>query len=199
MEMQYKYYLMRHGESLANKLGLIVSHPNNAIENYGLTVRGADQVTSAALSTRLGVNTLIVTSDYKRAIDTAEIVHSVIGCNEALIVEPLLRERNFGRLELTEHTNYEQVWEHDAARPNVRKNDVELIDEVLNRGMKSIIKLEEAYHGRKILMVGHGDVMQIILSHFQGIHPRFHRTISSMANADIRSISGTNIVRSPAA
>ena len=199
MEMHNKYYLMRHGESLANRRGLIVSHPENALLSYGLTAKGAEQVMEAALSTRLGIDTVIVTSDYKRAIDTAEIVHSVLGCTEDLIVEPMLRERNFGQLELTEHSNYEQVWKHDAAKPEVRHNEVELIDEVLQRGVQSILKLEQAYRGRKILMVGHGDVMQILLSHFQGIHPRFHRSISSMANADIRVIADPSLVKSPAA
>ena len=188
MNTQNTYYLMRHGESLANRRGLIVSHEKNALHDYGLTARGAEQVMQAALSTRLGIDTLIVTSDYKRALDTAEIVHSVLGCKTDLSIEPLLRERNFGDWELADHQNYEHVWSADASQPERRHNNVELIKEVLERAKRALKKLETLHQGKKILLVGHGDVLQILLSYYHGIDPRFHRTLRPLGNADIRSL-----------
>ena len=58
---------MRHGESLANRRGIIVSKPENALNDFGLTPRGAEQVMQAALNTRLDRNTHEVSSDLKRA------------------------------------------------------------------------------------------------------------------------------------
>ena len=59
---------MRHGQSTANKQGLIVSAPDNALNDYGLTLNGANQVLEAALNTRLNTNTIIVSSDYKLSL-----------------------------------------------------------------------------------------------------------------------------------
>lgn len=39
-ESPNRYHLLRHGESIANRRGLIASRPENALESYGLTPRG---------------------------------------------------------------------------------------------------------------------------------------------------------------
>ena len=65
-----RFFLMRHGESVANKRGIITSNEDNALNNFGLTNRGAEQVMNAALNTRLDQETIIVSSDYLRARET---------------------------------------------------------------------------------------------------------------------------------
>ena len=188
-ELDNQYYLMRHGQSIANKEGLIVSKPHNAMNGYGLTTKGAEQVLNAALNTRLGRNIVIVSSDYKRAIETANIMHSVLGVTEPVLLEPLLRERDFGNWELTEHDNYDKVWEEDLNNPTQATNNVETVSQTLTRGLNAIEKLEDQYKGKKILLVGHGDVLQILCAHHHDINARFHRSLNSIANADIRSLT----------
>ncbi len=195
-----RYYLMRHGESLANRRGLIVSHPENAIENYGLTTKGAEQVMDAALKTRLSSDTVIISSDFKRAKETADIVSSVISSNDAVTLEPKLRERNFGDWELADHANYETVWQHDINNPSQSQQNVESVDQVLDRGLSVLTVLDKKYTNKNILLVGHGDVLQILLAHHHNINPRFHRSLSSIGNADIRSLAKLELAaRSPAA
>ena len=189
IKLNNRYYLMRHGESIANKEGLIVSKSNNALNHYGLTTKGADQVLNAALNTRLGKKIIIVSSDYKRAVETASIMHSVLGASQPVTHEPLLRERNFGDWELTEHENYENVWQQDLTRPEQSVNNVETVEQTLSRGLKVIANLEANYNNEKILLVGHGDVLQIMFAYHHNINPRFHRSLSSIANADIRSLT----------
>lgn len=191
---------MRHGESLANRRGLIVSHPENAIENYGLTAKGAEQVMEAALKTRLNSDTVIVSSDFKRAKETADIISSVISSNNPVTLEPRLRERNFGEWELADHANYETVWQQDINNPSQAQNQVESVDQVLERGLSVVASLDKQYNNTRILLVGHGDVLQILLAHHHNINPRFHRSLSSMGNADIRSLAKLELAaRSPAA
>jgi len=195
IQLNNRYYLMRHGESVANKEGLIVSASKNALSNYGLTTKGADQVLNAALNTRLGKKIIIVSSDYKRAVETANIMHGVLGVSQTVTLEPLLRERNFGDWELTEHENYEKVWQQDLTNPKQSVNNVETVEQTLNRGLKVIANLEASYENKKILLVGHGDVLQIMFAYHHNINPRFHRSLSSIANADIRSLTQLEILQ----
>jgi len=167
-----RYYLMRHGESLANRRGIIVSAPENAIDDYGLTARGAEQVMQAALNTRLDRNAIIVSSDFKRARETAEIMQNVIDTVEAIQFDTKLRERGFGQFELQPHDAYETVWANDVSHPNKSRHKVETVEATLQRANKAI-----------------GDVLQILLAHHHSINPRFHRSLKSIANADIRSLS----------
>lgn len=184
-----RYYLMRHGESHANKNGIIVSSAKNALNAYGLTERGADQAMQAALNTRLDRHTLIVSSDYLRASETANIVHSVVACDTPIAHSTLLRERAFGEWELSDHKNYENVWQNDLKKPNNSLSGVETVTETLQRTLLLISQLEKKHSNKTILLVGHGDVLQILLAHHHNINPRFHRSLSSIANADIRTLS----------
>ena len=184
-----RYYLMRHGESLANRRGIIVSAPENAIDDYGLTARGAEQVMQAALNTRLDRNAIIVSSDFKRARETAEIMQNVIDTVDAIQFDTNLRERGFGQFELQPHDAYETVWANDVSHPNKSRHKVETVEATLQRASKAISSLEQNHTNKNILLVGHGDVLQILLAHHHSINPRFHRSLKSIANADIRSLS----------
>jgi probable phosphoglycerate mutase len=182
-----RYYLMRHGESLANQRGIIVSHPENALHHYGLTTLGAEQVTKRAVTTRLDHNTIIISSDYARARETAEIMGDVLDCVTKVELEPLLRERDFGEFELQDQQHYLTVWNNDLQHPETSYRGVETVGMVISRVIKLRATLEHRFSGRKILLVGHGDVLQIALAQCHAINPRFHRSLAHMSNADIRS------------
>lgn len=184
--MYNRYYVMRHGESTANRKGLIVCREQEALNSYGLTSRGADQTLEAAVKTRLDENTIIVSSDFLRARETAQIVHKVIDTKDPVEYYQELRERSFGELNLCEDSNYEQVWRNDLKHPNISTKGVETVPQVLERAMSLLQQLESKYRNRTILLVGHGDVLQILISHFNGIECRFHRSLVSIKNAEIR-------------
>jgi 2,3-bisphosphoglycerate-dependent phosphoglycerate mutase len=85
-----RLFLIRHGETEGNALR-IVQHPH-----IPLSPRGVTQAERLALRlAREGV-ARIVSSDYARAMTTAEHLQRATGA--PLAIEPLLRERNFGDL-----------------------------------------------------------------------------------------------------
>jgi small GTP-binding protein len=106
--LKHKYYALRHGESLANVEGIISSDPAISIPHHGLSEKGKGQAqkTGTELAATLSGPVLIMTSDFKRARETAEIVHSALakkggfGYAESPIgplrFSALLRERSFG-------------------------------------------------------------------------------------------------------
>jgi len=85
-----RLFLIRHGETEGNALR-ILQHPH-----IPLSPRGIVQAERLALRlAREGV-ARIVSSDYARAVTTAEHLQRATGA--PLAIEPLLRERNFGDL-----------------------------------------------------------------------------------------------------
>lgn len=193
-KLKNKYYLMRHGESLANRYNLIVSHEENALHGYGLTSMGAEQVVRAAVNTRLRKDTLIVSSDYKRAKETAEIMATILATSDPIQLQPLLRERDFGDYELHNHRSYELVWQQDLLRTSNPTNGVETVSQTLRRAQKAIETIEQTVKGRKVLLVGHGDLLQILQAHHHNIDTRFHRSLTTINNAEIRALNKLEVI-----
>ena len=183
-----RFLLMRHGQSLANERGLIVSCPENAIAQYGLTFAGTQQVHEAIKAADLGNDVIIVSSDYARARETAEIAHHLLQA-DSINFDTRLRERSFGDWELQEDSNYESVWESDLAQPTKPKNNVESVVSVINRTLSCIMDLNADYDSRQILLVCHGDVLQIALAHFAGVLVHRHRSLKPLENAEIRLLA----------
>ncbi len=179
---------MRHGESVANKNGIITSHEDNALNDFGLTNHGAEQVMHTALQTRLNQDALIVSSDYLRAKESAKIMQDIICASLEIRYDKRLRERNFGDLELQNSALYEKVWRQDEVSSNVQLNKVETVNHVLSRVLPLVDELNQTVSNQDVLLVGHGDVLQILLAYYQGLDPKFHRTIAPLKNAELRSL-----------
>ena len=195
-QLKNRYYLMRHGESLANRREIIVSHPSNALHEYGLTNLGAEQVLETALQTRLDKHTIVFSSDFKRARESAEIMCGVIDVELALEIDPLLRERDFGEWELKGQKHYETVWQNDLVHADKAPQGVESVIAVANRVAQLIQKLEQRYREQTLLLVGHGDVLQIALALHHNIEPRLHRSLRHMANAELRALAQLDLDKS---
>lgn len=188
MILRNRYYAMRHGESRANLEGIIVSDPTNGVDlEYGLTSRGRRQARVAARLSGLGPETTIFTSDFSRARQTAHIAATIIGTAKP---QPLtaLRERHFGDFEGTSNENYELVWAHDAVDPHHGFGNVESASHVLARAAKAVLDIELEHENEDILLVSHGDILQILQTGFAGLDVRRHRSLPHLGTAEIRPL-----------
>lgn len=185
------YYVMRHGHSLANEQGIIVSDPKNGLENYGLTEKGKQQAKDSAqkagASYCFDANLLIVSSDFIRCRETAEFASRLFGTSNVEL-EPRLRERSFGELELGPTTEYQRVWDMDALDDQVGAYGAESAQQTLQRGLAVIGDLEANFHEETILLVSHGDTLQILLTAFHNLPPGRHRELSLLETAEIRPL-----------
>jgi broad specificity phosphatase PhoE len=188
MQFNNRYFAMRHGRSLANEQGIIVSDPvNGVLEEYGLSVIGRQQAEKSALSSGLNQDALIYTSDFSRAHQTAEIVRRVIGAKNVVIAKPL-RERYFGDWEKTAHDNYKKVYELDRVVADRHANNVESLNSVLTRTLRLVTAIEQAYKDRDILLVSHGDTLQILQAGISGYSPTKHCDLPYLKTAEIRRL-----------
>ena len=182
-----RYSVMRHGQSEANASGVIVSCiDNDQRGGYGLTDLGRRQALAAAHGCGLPGDTLICSSDFCRARQTAEIVRAWLGAPE-VVIAPALRERCFGDLEGTATGNYARVWAADDADAD-HPQGVERAGAVLDRATAFVAELERSYSGRDILLVSHGDTLQILQAGFVLMDPSRHRHVPHLEVAEIRRL-----------
>ncbi len=180
---------MRHGHSVANQKKLIVSKVENGGGAYGLSDVGVEQVKRRLLlEQRLDESTVILCSDFKRASDTAEIVAQTLAVDTPVVSDPRLRERDFGDLELKHSRFYESVWDYDKNNPSHSEFCVESATSVAHRVLNCFLDLENHYNSRDILLISHGDTLQILQAVLQSKSPAEHRSIEHLETAEIRRL-----------
>lgn len=185
-----RYFAMRHGHSLANQEGIIVSHPENGVDGYGLSERGVAQVENSVLTSNpLGPDTLIISSDFKRARESAEIVHRLLKCLTPICFDQRLRERNFGGLELKSDSNYSKVWRADETNPDSRIKGVESVSEVMERVSAMVFEYENKLNKATLLFISHGDALQILQTAFSKQSASRHKYQKHLETAEIRRLN----------
>lgn len=208
-----RYHAMRHGQSRANVAGIIVSAiESDRLGDWGLSDLGREQVRAAARACGLPPDTVICSSDFSRARQTAEIVRARLGA-PPVVVAAALRERFFGDLEGTGTDNYARVWAADeagtadtGAAAGADGGDVaagggnagagggdagggvEPAAAVLDRATALVADLERRYSGRDVLLVSHGDTLQILQAGFARMDPAEHRRLPHLGVAEIRPL-----------
>lgn len=178
-----RYLLMRHGHSQANQQGLIISSPERGLAGFGLSPRGREQLDGVLADWRWATPGRILHSDFRRTTETAEHIARHFGLR--LEAEPRLRERHFGAFEGEGDHRYAEVWARDARDPAHRHAGVEAVAEVAARMTGLIADLERRLAGETILLVGHGDPLQILLTALEGRTLSRHRERAPLAPASI--------------
>jgi broad specificity phosphatase PhoE len=188
-KLKNHYWAMRHGQSKANLQNIIISHPENGThEDYGLTELGQEQAKAATANSPLTKETIMYCSDFSRARETAHIVQQALGVPD-IHVSHKLRERHFGNWEKGNSTNlYDIVWVSDGQNADHVENGVEAANAVLDRATALIVELEKKYRGKNILLISHGDTLQILQTGFRKIDASKHRSLPNLETAEIREL-----------
>ena len=188
LPLRNRYHAMRHGQSRANAAGLIVSSAEAGRSgDWGLTELGREQAEAAARASGLGPGTVTYCSDFARARETAQVAARCLGAAPPLeAVE--LRERFFGCYDGTSSANYALVWERDEAGTG-QAPGVEPAAAVLARAARLIAAVEERHAGRDVLLVSHGDTLQVLQAGFAGLDPALHRRLPHLETAEVRALN----------
>lgn len=197
------YYMLRHGQSLANVEGIISSSPAVATVKHGLSEEGRAQAQRAAeqfAELARGRATAIVSSDFLRAKETAQIVADRLALESlaqplhlgAVMLDERLRERCFGEFDGRGIEFYNRVWEEDLADGSHTLFGVESVASVASRTTSLLASLEEELPAEQrpwlVLLVAHGDVLQILQTTALALEPRVHRSIAHLGTAELRKV-----------
>lgn len=191
--MENNYFFLRHGQSKANVGGFVLSHPEHGKhEDFSLTEVGEKQVRNSVLKVKdeglLDNSAIIYSSPFSRCRKTAEIARDVLGVDNKVIIDERLRERWFGDLERTSSDNYEKVWAEDKKDHLHKVYNVERLEDVKDRVVELIYELEKKYKNKKIIIVSHGDPLQITQTFMQGKSLTEHRSIEHLQTAEVRKL-----------
>ena len=111
--LRHTHLMVRHGESTANVAQMISSDPAISTVTHGLTAHGREQVAAevAQWSRGLPIGQLVVvlSSNFERARETAEIFHSHLRVCHALQLHLELRERCFGEWNGSSTSSYNRI------------------------------------------------------------------------------------------
>lgn len=204
--LRHRYFALRHGESEANVAGMIISDPEVGVKEFGLTERGQEDVrrtagqfakllkddAAAGEGEDLRSRVVVVASDFKRTRETAEVFSEALAgavMPQKVRLETALRERFFGRLEAGPNKRYQEVWDRDRRDPSATPFSAESALDVRQRTVSLIARLEaELPEGSIVVLVSHGDALQILQTAFNSISAAEHRSLRHLDPAEVREL-----------
>ena len=187
------YFFLRHGQSKPNIKNIVISHIEDGKKNkWALTKAGEKQVKESVKKAKsdklLNKDVIIYSSPFSRCKKTAEIAKEILGVKSLIIFDDRLRERWFGDLEKSHSDSYHKVWEEDKKNNSRSIFNVESVLSVKDRILEIIEELEKKYKNKSILIVSHGDPLQIAQTFFGKKEISHHRDIKHLEPAEIREL-----------
>ncbi len=140
--------LVRHAQSEWNAVGRWQGWADPP-----LSALGREQARQAVAP--LGWVDVIMSSDLRRAFDTAAILASGLGMGEPFVM-PSLRERDVGRWTGLTRAEIDRRWPGALSGPMPDPPGGETAARLLERVLATMTELAETYEGQTVLAVSHG-------------------------------------------
>jgi broad specificity phosphatase PhoE len=165
--MGTRILLVRHGQSVWNAVGRWQGHADPPLSDLG-------RVQARTAAAALGALDAIFASDLQRAMETAAIISTELGVGP-VVIEPALRERNAGEwsgLTSSEiHERYPGYLSDDrhlsfsfgsSSGASQRPPGWEGDDDVLERALGALERIDEAVGGGDVLGITHGGLIYVL-------------------------------------
>lgn len=159
-------YIMRHAETEANASGILGS-------DTVLTEKGKEQAKKAAERFKDIHFDTVYTSDLIRTQQTAEFI--TLERKIAFKATNAIRERYYGKLEGSSFEEYRAVLKEHLEKIKDMSDDqriqqrmvegMETEENVISRLITFLREIALAYPGKNVLIVSHGNVMRVLLTH----------------------------------
>ncbi len=187
-----RYFILRHGQSLANAKGVIVSTPENAIPGWGLSDQGRDEVSQSAeraLAEKYFnpmIKPVVVTSPFLCALETAKIAAKILKAER--YPDSNLRDRLFGEWEMMTEDHREKGWQLDEENPEHTEFGMESVQAVATRMVEMVKRTGRRYNEKDIIFVTHEDPGRILQCIFDGIPLSDHRSLPPLHTGELRAL-----------
>jgi probable phosphoglycerate mutase len=177
------FFFVRHGESEAN-----AAHRFSGRQDSPLTARGREQAVIVAQALDDVPFDRIVATPLSRSLDTA----LVVGRRRRMPVDVV---NELVEIDVGDRTgaSFDEVrglpdWKDDGF---VAWPGGETLDQVLQRSLRGVVRLARETAGGTVLVIGHGGVTRILVSHFLGILPKLDRSPATNTNVTVIVTDGT--------
>ena len=162
-------YLVRHGETVDNARQLMQGQTQGELNENGVL-----QAKALSEQWRNRVIDAVISSDLKRAVDTAAVIAAPHGLE--VLTTSLLRERDWG--------DFTGRYIPDLKNEPWPEN-VESLENLLSRAGEFITYVRQTFPGKKVLAVGHGIVNKAIQA---VLYNKSMSEILKMSNAEVREL-----------
>ena len=170
--METTIFLVRHGETVDNARQIMQGRVQG-----DLNERGREQALETARRLAGEHIDVVVSSDLRRAVQTAEIIAQPHGL--PVVQTPLLEERDWGSFT-------------GRFIPDLRgeqwPDDIESEQALLQRAADFLQQITTTYPGKRVVAVGHGIMNKALLAVYAGCTMR---EVQRMMNAEVRILSTT--------
>lgn len=144
-------YLVRHGETVTNKFGLIQGQKDVELSDKG--IEDAKELKELISSLDIDV---VISSPLKRAIDTAKIITD----NKYPInIDDRIIERDWGLIEGIKFTEVDSSKNWNFSE-NTNDNQIEKVQDFLKRLSEFLEDIRSKYPDKKVLVVAHSAVLR---------------------------------------
>ncbi len=155
-----KYIVLRHGESVAYAKNIMSTDVGD--EEDLLTEKGKEEVATAAEKIKKQKIDLIISSPFRRTLETAAIVAEYIGLSEKdIVVDDRIREINAGEFDGRSMYEFGLLFE-DAEWFTKSAHEGESHKDILMRMGDFIYDVEKKYKDKNILIVTHAAPAQML-------------------------------------
>ena len=162
-------YLVRHGETVDNARQLMQGQTQGELNENGVL-----QAKALSEQWRNRVIDAVISSDLKRAVDTAAVIAAPHGLE--VVTTSLLRERDWG--------DFTGRYIPDLKNEPWPEN-VESLESLLSRAGEFITYVRQTFPGKKVLAVGHGIINKAIQA---VLYNKSMSEILKMSNAEVREL-----------
>ena len=173
-------YIVRHGQTEENLQRILQGHMPGT-----LTEQGKEQVQRAAEQlSREGVKfTRIVSSDLKRAMDSAQIIADKL--NLPIIPMEILRERDWGKFTGMSIADAMDKYRVDG-KWQFPEGTTETEEGIYERANKALVELQKRFADETIIVVTHGQFARnLVAAH---CNCNYHE-VATFVNAEIRMLN----------
>lgn len=171
------FYFVRHGESEANRDGVFSGRRDSPLTERGRAQARAlvDVIADATFDRLIG-------TPLSRSLDTALVIARAR--RMPVYVEPELVEIDVGK---KTGARYDEVrglpeWNDSGF---VAWPGGETLEQVLERALRAVRRISSDVPSGTVLVIGHGGVTRILVSHFLGILPRLDRSPATNTNVSV--------------
>ena len=161
-----EYYLMRHGESESNVLG-VVNHRLETSDKYPLILKGRVVAEKSAKSLKRKKIDVVVASPFLRTKETAEILGEILNVKPE--EDSRLHESGLGELDGKSTGSCHAAGPAELQKLYASKPDFESFQSIAERMFSVVRDLEEKYKGKKIVIVSHGDPLWMLEGVMRGM------------------------------
>ncbi len=148
-------YMIRHGETDANKLFVVQGRMDNPLNDHGR--EQAHQTGTFLRENNLHFD-VIVSSPLKRAYETATIICKELRDQKAVLAQAGFMERNFGDFDGRKiDDEYANLVTNDAIHGMEKNKDLE------RRVFDNLNQIVERYPDKTILLITHSHVIKSVL------------------------------------